>query len=132
MGGSGRTMGGCDGAAAYGEISFFLKKGFYMNGTLRVVAATENTQYEYKTQEILVYATLRKDVVSNEVREFSGQVHVLSGGMQGDFIGSFNGYMRDGVMKYSLSEMSRQQSNKVWDAIDDMEPEVITPTGVEN
>lgn len=103
-----------------------------MNGTLRVVAATENTQYEYKTQEIVVYATLRKDVVSNEVREFSGQVHVLSGGVQGDFIGSFNGYMRDGVMKYSLSEMSRQQSNKVWDAIDDMEPEVITPTGVEN
>ena len=103
-----------------------------MNGTLRVVAATENTQYEYKTQEILVYATLRKDVVSNEVREFSGQVYVLSGDVQGDFIGSFNGYMRDGVMKYSLSEMSRQQSNKVWDAIDDMEPEIITPTEVEN
>ena len=103
-----------------------------MNGTLRVVAATENTKYEYKTQEIVVYATLRKDVVSNEVREFSGQVHVLSGDVQGDFIGSFNGYMRDGVMKYSLSEMSRQQSNKVWDAIDDMEPEIITPTGVEN
>ena len=103
-----------------------------MNGTLRVVAATENTQYEYKTQEIVVYATLRKDVVSNEVREFSGQVYVLSGDVQGDFIGSFNGYMRDGVMKYSLSEMSRQQSNKVWDAIDDMEPEIITPTEVEN
>ena len=103
-----------------------------MNGNLRVVAATENTQYEYKTQEIVVYATLRKDVVSNEVREFSGQVYVLSGDVQGDFIGSFNGYMRDGVMKYSLSEMSRQQSNKVWDAIDDMEPEIITPTEVEN
>ena len=103
-----------------------------MNGTLRVVAATENTQYEYKTQEIVVYATLRKDVVSNEVREFSGQVYVLSGDVQGDFIGSFNGYMRDGVMKYSLSEMSRQQSNKVWDAIDDMEPEIIMPTEVEN
>ena len=96
------------------------------------MAATENTQYEYKTQEIVVYATLRKDVVSNEVREFSGQVYVLSGDVQGDFIGSFNGYMRDGVMKYSLSEMSRQQSNKVWDAIDDMEPEIITPTEVEN
>ena len=103
-----------------------------MTGTLRVVSSSEETRYEYKTQEIQVNAFKRVDIVSNNIREFSGNVYTLSGDAQGDFIGNFNGYMRNGVMKYSLSEMSRQQSNMMWDAIDDMEPEVIGDSSSES
>ena len=34
-------------------------------------------------------------------------------------------HLRDGEVRYSLSEMSRKDSNKVWDAIDEIEPYVM-------
>ena len=39
-------------------------------------------------------------------------------------IGTFNGYMRDGEVRYNMSEMSRRDSNKVWDAIDEIEQNI--------
>ena len=85
----------------------------------------EDTQYEYRTNEIIVTASSRKDIVSETVREINGQVYNLTDGQRGDHIGNFNGYMRGEEMRYSVSEMSRQNSAKVWDAIDEIEPEVL-------
>jgi hypothetical protein len=33
--------------------------------------------------------------------------------------------MRDGEIRYSMSEMSRRDSNLVWDAIDGIEPYIL-------
>jgi hypothetical protein len=50
-------------------------------------------------------------------------------GGQGEYIGNFNGYMRDGEVKYSISEMSRKDANKVWDAIDEIEQNILGTNG---
>jgi hypothetical protein len=67
-----------------------------------------------------------KDATNNELQSVSGSCYrITPDGGQGDYVGNFNGYMRDGELRYSLSEMSRKDSNKVWDAIDEIEANIL-------
>ena len=59
------------------------------------------------------------------MQSIGGSVYNDNNGEQGDYIGNFNGYMRDGEVKYSISEMSRKDANKVWDAIDEIEQNIL-------
>jgi hypothetical protein len=44
----------------------------------------------------------------------------------GEYIGNFNGFPQsDGSINYDLSQMKRSDSNLVWDAIDDIEAQII-------
>lgn len=95
-------------------------------GTFTVTSSNLNNGYNYKDNAVIVIGSYNKDNTTNTLQNVSGQVYRQDAqGEQGDYIGNFNGYMRDGEIRYSLSEMSRRDSNLVWDAIDGIEPYIL-------
>lgn len=94
--------------------------------SFEITSSTLNSNYEFKNDYVVVNGNFAKDAKADSLTNVSGSAYRKdSQGEQGEYIGNFNGYMRDGEIKYSLSEMSRQDSNLVWDAIDAIEAHVI-------
>lgn len=97
-----------------------------MNGTFNIKSQTNNSDYEYKNTQVFVNGSFAKDITTGDLKNINGSCyHVDQSGNMGAYIGNFNGTMRDGEVRYSLSDMTRQDSNLVWDAIDDIEPYVL-------
>ena len=95
-------------------------------GTFVVKSSTLNSQYEYKDANLFVNGNYSKDATNDTLQNVSGSCYrINSQGEQGEYVGNFNGYMRDGEIRYSLSEMTRKDSNDVWDAIDAIELNII-------
>lgn len=95
-------------------------------GTFTVTSSNLQNGYNYKDSAVIVTGSYNKDAQTNTLQNVSGQVYRQNEqGEQGDYIGNFNGYMRDGEIRYSMSEMSRRDSNLVWDAIDGIEPYIL-------
>lgn len=94
-------------------------------GTFTVTSSSSNNQYEYKDNVVVVIGTYNTDNTTSTLQNVSGTAYALNAeGNQGEYIGNFNGNPRNGQILYSLSEMSRSDSNKVWNAIDEIEPYV--------
>lgn len=98
-----------------------------MNGTFEIKSSTNNSQYEYTTSEMIIQGSFAKDIPSGNVLSINGNCYrKTQDGSLGDFFGNFNGYARDGGdIRYAMSEMSRQDANLVWDAIDEIEPIIL-------
>lgn len=94
--------------------------------TFNVTSSSLNNQYEYANTNVTVNGNYVKDATTDTLQSVSGSVYNLPAqqGQQGEYIGNFNGYMRDGEVKYSISEMSRRNASKVWDAIDEIEANI--------
>lgn len=97
-----------------------------MEGTFEIKSQTSNATYEYSTDELIVQGSFVKDAQNDALISITGSCYrkTAQGGM-GDYIGNFNGFMREDEVRYSISEMSRRDSNKVWDAIDEIEASVL-------
>lgn len=93
--------------------------------TFNVTSSTLNSSYEYKNGVVVVTGNYSKDATTDTLQSIGGSVYNDNNGEQGDYLGNFNGHMREGEILYSLSEMSRKDSNKVWDAIDEIEVYVL-------
>lgn len=90
-----------------------------------IINSTLNTSYNYK-DVIYVEGSCVKDAVSNSLQSINGSCYRLNNGQQGEYIGNFNGYpTADGQVTYDLSQMKRSDSNLVWDAIDNIESQVL-------
>lgn len=95
-------------------------------GNFKVISETKNTQYGYDNSDVIVNGNYNTNTKDNVVMNISGSVYRKnSSGEQGTFIGNFNGQLRNDEMKYSLSEMSREDSNLVWAAIEDIESNIL-------
>jgi hypothetical protein len=95
-------------------------------GEFTITSSNLQNGYNYKDSAVIVTGSYNKDAQTNTLQNVSGQVYRQNDqGEQGDYIGNFNGYMRDGEIRYSMSEMSRRDSNLVWDAIDGIEPYIL-------
>ena len=96
-------------------------------GTFNITNSELNNSYQYKDTSIIVTGSYNKDAIRDTLTSVSGSCYrVNAQGEQGDYIGNFNGYVREGgEIRYSLSEMSRRDSNLVWDAIDEIEVYVL-------
>ena len=94
-------------------------------GTFTVTSSNLNCGYEYKNESVEVSGSYSKDATTDTMINVSGTAYVTTPDGRGDYIGNFNGYMRDGEVRYSLSEMSRKNSNLVWNAIDEIELNII-------
>ena len=92
-----------------------------------ITSSTQNSNYNYKNDYVVVQGNFVKDATSGALQSINGQCyHKDAQGNQGQYIGNFNGYpQNDGNVTYDLSQMSRADSNLVWDAIDDIEVEVL-------
>lgn len=94
-------------------------------GTFTVTSSNLNCGYEYKNESVEVSGSYSKDATTDTMTNVSGAAYVTTPDGRGEYIGNFNGYMRDGEVRYSLSEMSRKNSNLVWNAIDEIELNII-------
>lgn len=95
-------------------------------GNFKVISETKNTQYGYDNTDVIVNGNYNTNVKDGVVMNISGSVYRKnSSGEQGEYIGNFNGQARNDEMKYSLSEMTRSDSNIVWAAIDDIESNIL-------
>ena len=100
--------------------------------TFEIKSQTNNATYEYKDENLVVQGNYVKDGTSNALVSVSGSCYrITEQGQQGEYVGNFNGYMRDGEVRYTTSEMSRRDSTKVWDAIDEIEAAVIPQENAE-
>lgn len=88
---------------------------------ITITSSKVNKTYELKNENIIVNGSYQTDEQSGELQTVQGSCYRNQDGDMGAYIGNFNGSMRDGEILYSLSEMSRKDSNLVWDAIDEIE-----------
>lgn len=101
-------------------------------GEFNVTSSALNNSYQYKDNVVIVVGSYNIDNTTSTLQNVNGTVYNQNqDGEQGEYIGNFNGYMRDGAIKYSMSEMSRQDSMKVWNAIDGIEPNITNQNNVE-
>lgn len=90
-----------------------------------ITSETINAQYEYVDTSIFVQGAYVTNKQTDELISLQGSCSRNNNGSAGAYIGNFNGYIRNGEIKYDLSEMTRADSNLVWDAIDDIESNVL-------
>lgn len=94
-------------------------------GTFTITSSTTNNSFSYEDTNVTVQGSYTLDATTNTLQNVSGSAYKAQDGAQGDYIGNFNGYMRDGEIRYSISEMSRRNANLVWDAIDEIEANIL-------
>jgi hypothetical protein len=95
-------------------------------GTFNIISSTLNSQFSYVNMNVVITGSYAADAQTNALQNINGQAYLNDGnGGQGDYIGNFNGFMRNGQMKYSLSEMTRQNADLVLDALAEIEQEII-------
>lgn len=99
-------------------------------GTFNIVSSSLNNQYNYTDTNVIVSGNYNMDATTSTLQNVSGSIYRKNAqGEQGEYVGNFNGYNRDGVIRYSISEMSRRDANMAWDAIDEIEANI---TGANN
>lgn len=97
-------------------------------GNYVVTSQTSNVQFEYSNSTMIVQGRYAMNVTASRPNSYSGSCYRKNEhGEMGAYFGDFNGYLREGseTVKYSMSEMSRQDADSVWDAIDDIEPHIF-------
>jgi hypothetical protein len=89
-------------------------------GTIKVTSQTLNTNFTYENESLSMTGSYQQDKITGNLVSISGTCYKPVEG-QSEYVGNFNGRMKDGEMKYSLSDMSRQDTVIVLDAIDEIE-----------
>lgn len=95
-------------------------------GTFLITSSNLTNQYSFTNASLIVEGSYSMDATTSTLQNVSGSAYRLAqGGQRGEYVGNFNGYMRDGEVKYSISEMTRRDANLVWDAIDEIEQNIL-------
>lgn len=90
--------------------------------TFQITSSTLNSVFTYENESLSINGSFVQDAKTDELQNISGTAYKPNGeGQQGTYIGNFNGRMVNGVMKYTLSDMTRQDTMLVLDAIDEIE-----------
>lgn len=92
-------------------------------GTFTIKSSTLKRSYEYVDNNVIVRGNYETNASDNSLVSVDGQVSNKDA--KETYIGNFYGSPRDGGIDYDLSQMSRADSNKVWDAIDGIEPNLV-------
>ena len=95
-------------------------------GQFEIESSTLNTQYSYRTDGIVVDGSFVKNASTGAIQTIGGNVwRTNEEGGQEDHVGNFSGWLKNGEMRYSLSEMTHQDSDMVWDAITQIEQNIL-------
>ena len=91
-------------------------------GTINVTSSQLNTNFTYENENLFINGSYQKDAKSDELKNISGTCRKPESGSQtGEYVGNFNGRNENGTMKYSLSDMTRQDTIVILDAIEEIE-----------
>lgn len=96
-----------------------------MEGTFEIKSSKLNSQYDFKASNIIVNGTFTKDATTGNLLTLNGACYRNENGEVGAYFGTFTGTPSNGEIQYDLSSMRRQDSNLVWDAIDEIEPQIL-------
>ena len=95
-------------------------------GNLVIKDSTSKTTFEYSNDKMIAQCEYEKGLQGKLKTVKATCFHKNQDGTIGTNFGNFNGIMRaDDKVHYSMSEMSREDSTTVWDAIDEMELKII-------
>jgi hypothetical protein len=97
-------------------------------GNFVVKNQTSKIEFEFTNNTLIVQGKYEKNVSTSMLMSYTGSCYRKNQqGQMSEYIGNFNGFLRSGsdTVKYSFDEMTRQDSNLVWDAIEEIEPYVI-------
>lgn len=87
----------------------------------RIKESVLNVQYGYENEKLLIDGSYAVNETEGTLLQVSGQCYLKKeDGTRGSSIGNFNGYQRDGIMKYTTSEMLPEYGTMVWEAIPDL------------
>jgi hypothetical protein len=90
-----------------------------------ITSTTATSQFNYKNV-IIVQGSFVKNAMSGDLMSIHGDCYRKNAqGEQGEYIGYFDGTPNGSEIDYDLSKMNRSDSNLVWDAIDEIEPEIL-------
>ena len=88
----------------------------------KILISTQNDTYQYDSESLSISGVSQKDAKTDELQNISGTAYKPNGEtQQGTYVGSFNGRMVNGQMKYTLSDMTIQDTVLVLGAIEDIE-----------
>jgi hypothetical protein len=91
-----------------------------------------NTQFEFDAEKVIIQGNFVKTDKDGNLKSVQGNVFAKNeDGTIGVGIGNFNGYVRGGQMKYTLSEMSCENAVLILQTIALLEP-YITGENAEN
>ena len=93
--------------------------------SFEITSSTNNSQFVYKNDELIVNGNFVKDATTGTFQSVNGSCYVNNQNEQGDFVGNFNGNMRNGKIKYSFSEVGLDDLPKVQEAIEYIETEIF-------
>lgn len=95
--------------------------------TFNITSSKVNKTFELSNENIHVNGSYVCNEQTGEMQSVQGNCYRNDAdGGNGDYIGNFSGAVRNGDIRYSLSEMNRRDSLMVWDAIDEIEQHIIT------
>lgn len=95
-------------------------------GTFTKTQSVLDNQYSYVNASLAISGNYYVDATTSTFKSVSGSVFAMdSEGIQGEFIGSFNGSISGEKMIYSFSQMTKEDYDLVWEAIKEIEPHVI-------
>lgn len=80
--------------------------------TFQIKQSNVHQQYEYADENVAVTGQIVKDGQSGEVKSITGNMT-----KSGSYLCNFSGTMRDGNIRYSVSDVAQQDANDVWAAI---------------
>lgn len=87
----------------------------------RIKEKVLNIQYGYSNESLLVDGSFVENQTDGTLVQINGQCYVKKeDGTRGSSVGNFNGYSRDGVMKYTTSETTPEYGTMIWEAIPDI------------
>lgn len=89
--------------------------------TFKITSSLLNTSYTYEDTNVVINGNYQQDVKTSDLISISGTAYEPSAYGVGDYIGNFNGRMDGNEMKYTLSDMTRQDTLLVLNAIDEIE-----------
>ncbi len=93
----------------------------------RIKESVLNVQFGYENEQMFIDGQYSVNQTEGTLLQVSGQCYIKEqDGKRGNNIGNFNGYQRNGQMKYTTSEMLPEYGTAVYNAIADLESK-ITP-----
>ena len=94
-------------------------------GTFNITSSVLNRNYNYVNTDVIVEGNYSIDESESTVKSVSGTVYHQTEGERGEYIGNFNGFVRNEELKYSISELGRKDSTLVWNAIEEIESHIM-------
>lgn len=91
-------------------------------GTITISSSTLNKNFVYENEQVIINGSYQLDNDSKELKNINGTCYRPSKDeKQGEYMCNFNGYLRDGEIKYTFTDLSRKDTVVVLDATDEIE-----------